>query len=52
MNGFGIIFLIWFCQVFEKIFTTCAEILIIIIKLNSKVFQLLGLNFSPTTSRG
>ncbi len=27
-------------------YTTCAEILIIIVKLNSKVFQLLGLNFN------
>ncbi len=34
-----------FCQKFEKIFTTCAEILIIIIKSNSEMLWLSGLNF-------
>jgi hypothetical protein len=28
-----------FCQTFEKLFITCPKILIIIIKLNSKVFD-------------
>jgi hypothetical protein len=39
-NGFGINFCFLICQNFEKKFIICVEILIMIIKSNSKAFQL------------
>jgi hypothetical protein len=44
-NGFGINEIVsYFSEFFEKLFITCAEILIIPIKLNSVT----ALNFTPT----
>jgi hypothetical protein len=40
-----------FCQNFEKQFTTCGEILIIIIKSDSEIFRLLSLNFRLAASK-
>jgi hypothetical protein len=40
-----------FRQNFEKTFSTCGEVLITIIKSDSKVFQFLSLNFRLATSK-
>ncbi len=52
MNGFGIKlnYFLFFWN-FEKIFTTCVEISIIFIKLNSEIFWPSNLNFKLATSR-